>query len=394
MKGSSDDTLIVGGGVIGCALAAELAARGQRVTLLERGEPGGEASGAAAGMLSPQVEAHSASEFFDLALESRGRYPAWASALFEETGLDVGYRRGGLLRCAFGDSHGDAEGADRDESRTLFASYAWQRRAGLAVEEHPPTTLAVELGGRLSPEVRQAVFFPDEASVDPPALVRAAWLSAQRRGARLLTGVCAQRFRFQKGVCVGVETDAGDFSAAATVDCAGAWAAFDPSGRVSVPVHPVRGQMVRLRLEGPPLRTMVCSDEVYCVPRPEGTVLVGSTVELVGFRKAVTAEALERLIGGAVALLPELRSAQFVSAWAGLRPGTPDGLPMLGESGIPGLFLATGHFRNGILLAPVTAWVMAELLTNGHTRDLSAFSVARFSESLAAAPSGRTDGNS
>jgi glycine oxidase len=381
VNGPSDDTLIVGGGLIGCALASELAARGQRVTLLERGEPGGEASGAAAGMLSPQAEARSASEFFDLALESRGLYPAWASALFEETGVDVGYRRGGLLRCVFGGPGLEGAGTEGED---LYASYAWQRRAGLAVEDRPPSALAPELAGRLSRDVRRAVFFPDEAAVDPPALVRAAWLSAQRRGVRLRTGVCAQRFRVQKGLCVGVETDAGDFTAGATVDCAGAWAAFDPSGRVAIPVHPVRGQMVKLRLEGPPLRTMVCSDEVYAVPRPEGTVLVGSTVELVGFHKAVTAEAVERLIAGAIALLPELRSAQFVSAWSGLRPGTPDGLPMLGESGLPGLFLATGHFRNGILLAPVTAKVMADLLTNGRPRDLSTFSVGRFTESLAA----------
>ncbi len=391
MNGPSDDTLIVGGGLIGCALASELAGRGQRVTLLERGEPGGEASGAAAGMLSPQAEAGSASEFFDLALESRGLYPAWASALFEETGIDVGYRRGGLLRCVLGGPGMEGAGAGAGDD-ALFASYAWQRRAGLAVEDRPAAALASELEGRLSRDVRRAVFFPDEAAVDPPALVRAAWLSAQRRGVRLLAGVCVQRFRFQRDLCVGVETDAGDFTAAATVDCAGAWAGFDPSGRVAVPVHPVRGQMVKLRLEGPPLRTMVCSDEVYVVPRPEGTVLVGSTVELVGFRKAVTAEAVERLIAGAIALLPELRSAQFVSAWSGLRPGTPDGLPVLGESGVPGLFLATGHFRNGILLAPVTAKVMADLLTNGHPRDLSAFSVARFSESLASEPLGRPDG--
>jgi glycine oxidase len=389
VNGLSDDALIVGGGLIGCALAAELAGRGRRVTLLERGEPGGEASGAAAGMLSPQADARCASDFFDLAVESRGLYAGWVRTLFDETGLDVGYRRGGLLQCVFGGAHEDAEGAGEG---ALFDAYSWQLRAGLAVEDLRPPALASELDGRLSRDVRRAVFFPDEAAVDPPALVRAAWLSAQARGVRLRTGVCAQRFRIRNGVCVGVETDAGDFTAAATVDCAGAWAAFDPSGRLSIPVHPVRGQMVKLRLEGPPLRTMVCSEEVYCVPRAEGTLVVGSTVELVGFHKAVTAEAVGRLIGGAVGLLPELKSAQFVSAWSGLRPGTPDGLPILGESGVPGLFLATGHFRNGILLAPVTAKVMADLLTSGRPRDLSAFSLARFSESLEPAPRGGSDG--
>jgi glycine oxidase len=382
----SDDVLIVGGGLIGCALAAELAERGARVTLLERHEPGGEASGAAAGMLSPQAEAESPSAFLDFALESRELYPDWIRTIFEATGLDAGYRRWGLLRCELRTGPEDSSEAD-----PLFASYEWQRKRGLKVEEAPPPPLARELAARLSRNVRSTVFFPDEAAVDPPLLVRAVWLLAQQRGARLRTGIRAQRFRMVQGVCVGVETDAGDYLAAATVDCAGAWASLDANTPVPIPVHPVRGQMVKLRLEGPPLRTMVCSDEVYCVPRAEGTVLVGSTVEHVGFHKAVTAEAVERLIGGAISLLPELKSAQFVSAWSGLRPGTPDGLPILGESGVPRLFLATGHFRNGILLAPVTARVMADLLTSGRSRDLSAFSLARFSESLAPVPTSGSD---
>lgn len=375
MRTRFDDTVVVGGGLIGCALACELAARGQRVTVLDRGEPGGEASGAAAGMLSPQAEAQEPSPFFELSLESRELYPAWTDALREETGLDVGYRRCGLLRCVFADS----------PEPPLFETYAWQARAGLRVEDRVPSALAGELDGRLSSRIRRAVFFPDEAAVDPAALTRAAWLMAQRRGVRVRTGVCARSFRIERGACVGVETDAGDFAAGATVDAAGAWAAFDPSGRVSIPVEPVRGQIVQLRVEGPPLRTLVCSDEVYAVPRPDGTVLLGSTVERVGFRKAVTAEAVERLIAAAVDLVPDLKSAQFVTAWSGLRPGTPDGLPVLGESGVPGLFFAAGHFRNGILLAPVTAMVVAGLLTEGPARDLSPFSVARFSAAASAA---------
>ncbi|MEP6993549.1 MAG: glycine oxidase ThiO [Acidobacteriota bacterium] len=370
-----DDTVIVGGGLIGCALAAELAARGQRVTVLERGEPGDEASGAAAGMLTPQADARERNPFFDLALESRNLYPGWIQALREETGMDVGYRRAGLLRCVFAGP----------EEETLFSSYLWQRNLGLPVEDRPRTALAALLNGRLSRQVRAAVFFPDEASVDPRALVRAAWLSARRRGARVLTGTCVQQFRIVNGVCRGVDTDAGSFEGGAVVDAAGAWAAFDQSPALPIPVHPVRGQMVQLHLDGDPLESLVCSDEVYLVPRPDGTVLLGSTIELVGFRKAVTAEAVERLIGAAVGLVPELKAARFVSAWSGLRPGTPDGLPILGDSPVPGLFFATGHYRNGILLAPITARVVADALTGGARRDLSGFSVARFSGSLSEA---------
>jgi glycine oxidase len=369
-----DDTVIVGGGVIGCALAAELAARGQRVTVVERGVPGDEASGAAAGMLSPQAEAHEASLLFDLGLESRGLYAGWVEDLRAETGIDVGYRRMGLLRCVFGGS--DEEG--------LFSSYLWQTELGLPVEDRPRASLSAELSGRLSPEVRRAVFFPQEAAVEPRSLVRAVWLSAQRRGVRVLTGTTVQRFRVEGGVCRGVETDAGPLEAEAVVDAAGAWAAFDQGATFPIPVYPVRGQIVQLRVEDAPLQTQVCSDEAYLVPRPDGELLVGSTVELVGFRKAVTAEAVERLLAAAVRLVPALRSARFVSAWSGLRPGTPDGLPLLGDSPLPGLFFATGHYRNGILLAPLTARLVADVLTGPAARDLSAFSVSRFSRSACA----------
>ena len=367
--GVDSDTVIVGGGLIGCALAAELAARGQRVTVLERGEPGDEASGAAAGMLSPQADAREPGSLFELGLESRGLYPAWIDALRRETGVDPGFRRLGLLRCAFRDE--DADG--------LFSSFAWQLGRGLAVEDRTEPALRAEIDGRLSPEVRRAVFFPEEGAVEPRTLTRAAWLCAAGRGARVLTGTAVRRFLLEGGACRGVETDAGTLRAGAVVDAAGAWAAFDEGVTFPIPVHPVRGQIVRLRIDGPPLRTQVSSDEVYLVPRPEGEIIVGSTLELVGFRKAVTAEAIERLLAAAIRLIPALRAARVDAAWSGLRPGTPDGLPILGESPVPGLFFATGHFRNGILLAPVTAALVADVVTGGARRDLSAFSVARFS---------------
>jgi glycine oxidase len=372
MSQERTDVLVVGGGVIGCALAAELAARGRAVTVIERSEPGAEASGAAAGMLAPQAEARARDAFFDLALESRGLYPAWVRTLEEETGVDVGYRHTGLLHCVFAGSL----------TGRLAAQVAWQRAAGLAVAERSADELAEEVGGRLSPEVVGAAFFSEEGMVNPRRLTRAAWLLAQRRGVRVRTGVAALGFRIEGGACRGVETETGTILADSIVDAAGAWAAFDPSLPLSVPVQPVRGQIVELRLRERPLETIVSSDDVYLVPRPDGTVLLGSTVEHVGFRKEVTAEAVERLIAGAVRLVPELRSARFVTAWSGLRPGTPDGLPVLGRCRVPGLFFAAGHFRNGILLAPVTALAVADLLTEGASRDLSPFSIERFSEVL------------
>ena len=366
MSRGSADTLIVGGGLIGCALAGELARRGASVTVIERDEPGAEASGAAAGMLAPQAEARAPGPFFDLALESRALFPAWSRTLFEETGIDVGYRPMGLWQCAF-----DAATFQRDRE-----AYGWQRERGLSIEDRPRAGLEEVLGGRLSPDVAGAVFFPNEGAVDARLLTRAAWLSAERRGVRFVTGSSVTRFRVENGVCRGVETEAITFQAPCVVDAAGAWASFDPG--VSVPVQPVRGQIVQVRVSGEPLSTLVCSDEVYLVPRADGSVLLGSTVEFVGFRKEVTAGAVQMLLASAARLVPSIAAARFVTAWAGLRPGTPDGLPVLGASPVAGLFLATGHFRNGILLAPLTARLMADAIAGEPARELSAFSVERF----------------
>ncbi len=366
MTRTSADALVVGGGLIGCAVAAELAARGRRVIVIERDEPGAEASGAAAGMLTPQAEARMPGPFFELALASRELFPAWTRQLFEETGIDVGFHRLGLLQCAF-----DADASERDRE-----AYRWQRERGLRVEELSRAALSGLLGGRLSPELAGALAFPDEAAVDPRLLTRAAWRGAERRGVRFVTGASVTRFRVEGGACRGVDTEAGPFDAPAVVDAAGAWASFDP--RVSVPVHPVRGQIVQVREAGPPLDSLVCSEEVYLVPRADGTVLLGSTVELVGFRKEVTAGAVRTLLAAAARLVPSIDGARFETAWAGLRPGTPDGLPILGASPVTGLFLATGHFRNGILLAPLTARLLADAVAGEPVPELSPFSVERF----------------
>ncbi len=361
------DALVVGGGLIGCALAAELAARGLDVMVVERGEPGKEASSAAAGMLSPQADAAGPSPFFDLALESRALYPEWSGMLRDEVGIDVGYRRTGLLRVV-------SEG----EEAAVRAGAAWQRARGLRVEELDRDSLDAALASRLGPVPRGVVFYPDEAVVDPRALARAVWRLAERRGARILAATAVRRFSLERGACRGVETDAGPIAARLVVDAAGAWASFDFGPDFGVPVEPVRGQIVELLLPGRPLETVLASEEVYVVPRPDGTALLGSTLERVGFRKEVTAGAVAHLLAAAGRLCPETASARFVDAWAGLRPGTPDGWPLLGATPVEGLFVAAGHFRNGILLAPATAWHLAELLTGRPAPRLAPFSLERF----------------
>ncbi|HYV40206.1 MAG TPA: glycine oxidase ThiO [Thermoanaerobaculia bacterium] len=361
----SADVVIVGGGIVGCALARELAGQGAGVTVIERGEPGSEASGAAAGLLAPQAEALPAGPLFDLALESRGLYPKWAEELAGETGIDARYRRSGILRCVF------SEGGEQ------WDWYAWQRERGLSVERFTGERVAALTHGRVSEEVREAIFFPEEAVVDNPRLTRALWVAAERRGVTFAIGKTARRVLVRDGRCAGVQTEDGVIEASRVVNAAGAWAAFDPE--FPVPVEPVRGQIVEVQSPAPDLSVVVQSDDVYVVPRGDAWLL-GSTVEHVGFEKRVTAGAVERLLAAAARLLPSLESAAFSRAWSGLRPGTPDGLPVLGRGRLPGLFFATGHYRNGILLAPVTALALADEIAGRSSRDLAPFSIERFSQ--------------
>jgi glycine oxidase len=357
------DVVVVGGGVIGLALARELSARGLDVTVLERGRTGEEASWAAAGLLSAQSDAVSPSPFGDFALASRDLYPDWTDALTRETGLDTGWRPTGVLLCA------PAEVLER---------FGWQRDAGLPLERLDPAGISDRSAGRVAPHVADALFFPRDSVVHNRRLVRALARSLAIRGVPVHEGVTVSRFSIDRGACTGVDTSEGGVTAGAVVDAAGAWARLDPVLPFEIPVEPIRGQIVELA-DDSPFPTVLGSDDVYLVPRADGRVLAGATVERAGFRKEVTAAGVAELLRAALILAPSLREARVTDSWAGLRPGTPDGLPLIGESPVRGLYLAAGHFRNGILLAPITALRLADVLTTGVVAaDLAAFSPERF----------------
>lgn len=357
---ASVDVAVVGGGVIGLALARELSSRGASVMVIERGRTGEEASSAAAGLLSPQSDAVGPSPFFDLALESRDLYPDWSAALGEESGVEVGWRRAGVLRCGTPES---------------LAAFRWQFGARLPVVNLEPSEVAIRSAGRAAPDL-PGLFFPDDAVVDSRLLVRALRRAVEQRGVEVVEGVAVTRFRVDGEACRGVDTTIGPVEAARTVDAAGAWANLDPQLPFPVPVEPVSGQIVELTDEAA-FPTVLASDDVYLVPRGR-SILVGATVEHTGFRKELTAAGVAGLLSAAMVLAPSLARARVTCAWAGLRPGTPDGLPILGESPIRGLFLAAGHFRNGVLLAPLTARLMADAMTGAPALSLSAFSPQRF----------------
>ena len=355
------DVVVVGGGVIGCAIARELARRGvRRVVVVERGEVGAEASRAAAGMVAPQAECEASGPLLRLGVVSRGRYAAWSEALREETGIDVEYRADGILYAALSAA----------DVRVLAARARWQRAAGLRVERLTARA-ARRLVPALAPGTRGALYFPDDHRVDNERLAVAVGRAAERAGAALLPGTEALAVGARRGRVALVKTRAGRIAAPVVVNAAGAWAGALalPRGVARPPVFPVRGQMLVLRADGPALGRPLYSRRGYLVPRSDGRVLAGSTLERSGYEKRVTAGAAADLLAAAHALVPAVARFGLESAYAGLRPGTPDRRPILGAApDLPGLFYATGHYRSGILLAPATAEALADLVLAGKTR--------------------------
>jgi glycine oxidase len=363
------DVAIIGGGIMGSAVALRLAQRGIAVTVIERGIPGAEASSAAAGILGPQMEAEGPGPLLELGLKSRALYPALAAELRDLTGIDVGYDRSGVLMVAF-DEAGEA---------ALSSRRAWQLGRGLRVDSLSGEAARAREPA-LSPAVRAALAFTDDAQVVARDLARAFSQAAAVAGARFLTGRYVRRVIIESGAAVGVELDGETLPAGVVVVAAGSWSGLvDGAGVSPAVVRPARGQLVAIETRPPLFRHVVAAPGGYLVPRRDGTVLAGSTVEMAGFRKEVTVGGMAAILTLAKTVFPALADAPVTASWSNFRPFTEDHLPVLGATGVRGLVLATGHFRNGILLAPITAQAIAELVATGRAPvDLSPFAVDRF----------------
>jgi glycine oxidase len=329
--------------------------------LVERGELAAEASRAAAGMVAPQAETEHPGPLLRLGVESRRRYPEWVARVQDESGLDVEYRTDGILYLAL----------DRSDARRLAARARWQRRLGLRVLEIDARQ-ARRLAGPavLPPRIALACHFPDDHRVNNERLGVAAGVAARRAGVTIFEHTSAVAVEARRAAVTGVRTATGTIATPVVVNAAGAWASEIrlPDGVGRPPIFPVRGQILVLR--GPPgtLRMPLYTRRAYLVPRLDGRVLLGSTRERAGFDKRVTMSAAAHLLGAAAAMAPGLAGLSFVDAYAGLRPGTPDGLPVLGAARGPrGLYYAAGLYRSGILLAPAVAAAIADLVVDGHT---------------------------
>jgi glycine oxidase len=361
------DVVVIGAGIQGCAVALRLAQAGKQVVVLERSIPGAEASSAAGGILSPGVEAVEPGPFYDLCTASLARYQAFADEVTRLSGLAVSYRKAGTLEVAL----------DHEHAEILAARASRLEKMGLPVEVLDDAETR-ELEPALSEKCRGALFFREEASIDPRLLSRALYIAAARSGARFVTGQ-VRRIVVEKGMATGVDHESGRISAGALVLAAGSWSMLvEGHGLPSGAVRPVRGQIAVLDTRPPLLSRVVFSDKGYVVPRPDGRVLCGSTMEEVGFDKAVTADGLGRVLALASEMAPRLGGAPFLECWSNFRPASPDGHPILGAGAVPGLFYATGHTRNGILLAPITAdAVSAAILGRPLPVDLGPFSPSR-----------------
>lgn len=359
IKGSAN-VVIIGGGVIGLTIARALALRGVRdVCLVERAGLGAEASFAAAGMLLPQVEADAQDDFFTLACQSRDLYPSFAAALNEETGIDIELDTTGTLYLALSEH-------DRQE---IEKRYRWQSGAGLPVELLSAAA-ARELEPCISDSVLAALLFPNDIQVENRRLLSALANSVNKLGVNIVTQTNVDSLIIEGNRVRGVQTSRGRVGCEAVVIAAGSWTSFiKSSSPFKLPeIEPVRGQMICMEAKPQLTRHVIYSPRGYLVPRRDGRLLAGSTSELVGFAKYVTAGGIATILRNALEISPAISTLPIVDTWAGLRPKPADGLPVLGRCDeIDGLFYATGHYRNGILLAPLTGELVSKAIVSYKT---------------------------
>ena len=344
------DVVVIGGGVIGLTIARALALQGIRdICVIERGSLGREASFAAGGMLAPQAEADSRDDFFELLVASRDLYPEFAASLKEESGVDPELDTTGTLYLALNE-HDLAE---------INRRYQWQTRAGLPVEKLSPTE-AQMLEPCVAPSVTGALRFPLDIQVENRRLISALSNSVAHLGIRTLCGVNVDAIQSEHHQVKGVLTSVGSIGCPTVVVAAGVWTSFIDA---SVKIEPVRGQMICLTATPQLTRHVIYSPRGYLVPRQDGRLLAGSTSEAAGFAKEVTVGGVASILKNAQEIAPDITRLPISDSWAGLRPRAVDGLPVLGPCDeIEGLIFATGHYRNGILLAPITGELIAKTI--------------------------------
>lgn len=350
------DCSIVGGGIIGMMTARELCRAGLKVQILDKGQPGREASWAGGGILSPLDPWDTPASLWPIINWSQQQYPHLCLELIEETGIDPEYLVSGLLIF--------------DPVEQPSVQY-WHAQTGCNVRILEGTRIAQLVSG-LDPGLQSAIYAPGVAQVRNPRLLKALHQSLIKNGVHIIENVEVRSIEVQANQVTGVATSKGVFNADRVVIAAGAWSSA--IGHSPVRIFPVRGQMLRINAPDLGLKPVLLKDGAYIIPRGDGQILIGSTIEDVGFDKATTPEAAQQLMAKAIAMLPALSDYTVSQQWAGLRPASEKGIPVIqSHPEINGLFYNTGHFRNGVVLAPGSARILADMILNRSSALLSSW---------------------
>ncbi len=348
--------LIVGGGVIGLSIARELHKRGARsIGIVERGPGGREASWAAAGILAPNAETEQIDDLYRFCSEANELYPQFVAELLDETGVDIEFRRSGTFELAFSD----------EDTERLSCKYNFQREAGIDVESLSALDI-LKAEPCVSSEVITGLHYSTDGHVENRKLLEALLEYARRNRIELIEDTEITELNVENGKVTGARTAINAFIAETTILATGAWSSLIKFGGVKSPleVKPIRGQMIAFQGEAGLIEKVIYGSGAYLVPRADGRILAGATVEDAGFEKVVTVDAVKQLRDAAITSVPRIAEMELTEKWCGLRPFAADGLPIIGEiDGFEDLMVATAHFRNGILLAPITAKIVAERMT-------------------------------
>jgi glycine oxidase len=365
---------LVGGGCIGLGLAGELG-RDHSVHLFDKDRMGGGSTDAAAGMIAPITEAEYGEEnLLELGLKSRERYPAFVETLEDETGIDVGFRADGTLAVAF-DQPGEAE-LDRQTDYLDRLGLEFDRLSAEAVRELEP---------RLSPYITRAVSIPSERQIDNRRLAQALEKRCEQRGVTLHAHEAVVDFEYRGDTIVELQTEDDRYQPDLVIICAGAYSGtLDGLSEADrMPIRPVKGEALSVRLGDPPeIDHVLRAPDVYCVPKDDGRLVIGGTMREEGFDRLVTAGGVLDLLHEAYEVVPFIREKELIETWAGLRPASRDSLPILGPSTTTNnLGFATGHYRNGILLTPITIQLLSEWVESATVPDaMTPFLPSRFQE--------------
>ena len=359
----SNKIIIIGGGIIGISIAIELKLRGAKVTVISR-DFQQIATNAAAGMLAPQAEAIPPGKMLDLCLKSRTLYPEWVQKIESISGLETGYWSCGILSPVYALK-------DRENYALPSLNYQWLNQ--VAIHQYQPG---------LSPEVIGGWFYPQDGQVDNRYLYQSIIAAAKELKVEIQSGIVTEIIR-KKGKIKSLKTSIGEIEAEHYVLATGAWS----QELLPIPIFPTKGQMLSLKVpsyvsrENLSLQQVIYGSHCYIVPRKDGRIIIGATCENIGFVDGNTPVGIQQLLGNAIRLYPVLRDYEILEFWWGFRPNTPDEMPILGKSHYSNLTLATGHYRNGILLAPVTGMLIADLIWNNQSDPLlKAFNYSRFVE--------------